>query len=88
LRVRYPLTLALGTLLAGAAWVFLVRAAIDFGRAARGGGGLPGWLLTVAAAVGATMCLLLVFALLARVWDVLGLKQPHPSRRAGARRAR
>lgn len=66
--------------------MFLVRAAIDFGRAARNGDGALGWVATVGATVGATTCLLLMFALLARIWATLGLtRQSQPRRSAGAR---
>jgi hypothetical protein len=76
---------AFGTVLAGAAWVLLVRTAIKLGRASDD---VLGWGLTVAATVGATMCLLLVFALLARLWATLGRKSRYQPRRAATRRAR
>jgi hypothetical protein len=56
-------------LAAAAAWVVLVRAAIDLGRAARDDPGAMAWGLTVVATVGAALCLLLVFVLLARTRD-------------------
>jgi hypothetical protein len=89
-RVPYLLLLGAGTALAGVAWAFLVRAAIDFGRAAPHGGGV-GWALTVGATVGATACLLLMFALIARAGTALGLRLRNdyqPRRSAGTRRAR
>jgi hypothetical protein len=67
---RPPARLALlvvGVVLAAAAWLFLVRAAIDFGTAARDDGGAAGWAMSVGAGLGATLCLLLVFVLLARL---------------------
>jgi hypothetical protein len=59
--------LAAGVILAAAAWLFLVRAAIDFGTAARDGRATAGWAMSVGAGFGATLCLLLVFVLLARL---------------------
>jgi hypothetical protein len=70
---------ALGAVLAGAAWVLLVRTAITLGRAAHD---VLGWRLTVAATVGATMCLLLVLARLARLWATLRRKSRYQPRRA------
>jgi hypothetical protein len=78
-RLPYALLRAFSTVLAGAAWVLLVRTAITLGRAAHD---VLGWGLTVAATVGATMCLLLVFALLARLWVALRRKSRYQPRRA------
>jgi hypothetical protein len=68
---RRVLLLVVGALLAAAVWLFLVRAAIDFGQAARDGRGAAGWAMTVGAGAGATLCLLLVFVLLARVRETV-----------------
>ncbi|NUS53215.1 MAG: hypothetical protein HOQ22_19515, partial [Nocardioidaceae bacterium] len=70
--VLSTLALALGTLACFGAWFFLVRAAIDFGQAARTGS-VPAWGFCGAATVGATLCLLLVFVLGARIWAQVGL---------------
>ena len=79
--------LAVGALLSGAAWVFLVNAAIDFGRLARNGDGTA-WLFTAAATLGAIVCLLLLFVLGARVLVALGLMSEYKPRRSSGRRAR
>jgi hypothetical protein len=68
---------------ASAAWVFLVRAAIDFGEAASGS---AGWAMTIGAGIGATLCLLLVFVLLARLKDAVPVRQR--GRPGGAHRRR
>ena len=82
------LLLVLGAIASGVAWVFLVNAAIDFGRLARGGDGIA-WFFTAAATVGATVCLLLLFVLGARVLVMLGLLSEYkPRRSSGGRRAR
>jgi hypothetical protein len=91
-RQRHPrrlltlLSLAVGTIASGAAWVFLVRAAIAFGRLARGGEDLA-WAFTAAATLGATVCLLLLFVLVARVLVALGLISEYKPRRSSRRRA-
>ena len=87
--VRRPLLagLVLGALVCGVAWFFLVRAAIDFGRLARDGESLA-WAFTVAATIGATACLLLMFILVARVLMALGLVSEYRPRRAAGRRTR
>lgn len=70
--------LLLGVVAAAAAWVFLVRAAIDFGRAAREGHGSAGWALTGGAGFGAALCLLLVFVLLTRAWEQMRSRGRRP----------
>lgn len=87
--VRRPLLagLALAAVACGVAWFFLVRAAIDFGRLARDGEPL-GWAFTVAATVGATACLLLMFILVTRVLMALGLVSDYRPRRSARRRER
>jgi nitric oxide reductase large subunit len=64
--LRHLALLGVGAVLAAAAWLFLVRAAIDFGRAARVDGEASLWLLTVGSSIGAVLCLLLAFVLVAR----------------------
>ena len=76
------LSLAAGSLVAAAAWLFLVRAAIAFGRAARSGQGAAGWVFTVGASLGAVVCLLLLFSLASRIRAVL---RSAPPRVAGGR---
>ena len=86
---RLPLVLlVLGALASGVAWVFLVQAAIDFGRLGRNGDGVA-WFFAAAATVGATVCLLLLFVLGARALVMLGLLSEYkPRRSSGGRRAR
>jgi hypothetical protein len=64
---RRALLLLVGIVLAAAVWVFLVISAIDLGRTAREDGSALGWAFTVAATLGAALCLLLVFVLAARL---------------------
>ena len=68
-----------GVLLAAAAWYFLVRAAIDFGRVARDNGGAA-WVFCVGATVGATVCLLLLFVLVVRAWALVAVPRSGPRR--------
>lgn len=86
---RRPLlaALTLGALGAGVAWLFLVKAAIEFGRLARDGQTLA-WAFTAAATVGAAACLLLLFVLAARVLVALGLVSEYKPRRSAGRRTR
>jgi hypothetical protein len=79
------LLLVLGVVASVAAWVFLVRAAIDFGHTALGGQA-PAWAFAGGATLGAIGCLLLTFVLLARVGRVLGIGSGYRPRRS--RRAR
>jgi hypothetical protein len=81
------LLLVLGAVAAGVAWVFLVKAAIDFGRVARGGDQVA-WAFTAGATIGATLCLLLLFVLVSRVLVALGLVSEYKPRRSSGRRAR
>jgi hypothetical protein len=87
--IRRPVLVALGAggILSGLAWFFLVRAAIDFGHLARDGQSLA-WAFTVAASVGATACLLLMFVLVARVLVAVGLVSDYRPRRSAGRRTR
>ena len=86
-RVPYVALLVLGVLASGAAWVFLVRAAIDFGQAARDGR-TAAWAICAGATLGAAVCLLLVFVLTARAWALLGLRSDYqPRRSSGGRRS-
>ena len=87
-RLPYVVLLALGVVAAAAAWVFLVRAAIDFGQAARDGQSAA-WAVCGAATVGAAVCLMLVFVLVARGWRMLGLRSEYqPRRSSGGKRSR
>ena len=74
-----------GVLLSGAAWVFLVLAAIDFGTTARGGEGL-GWLFMSLAVLGGIGCLLLALVLGGRVLMATGVISDYKPRRASNRR--
>lgn len=77
--------LVLGAVAGGVAWFFLVGAAIDFGRVARAGDGAA-WAFTGAATLGATVCLVLVFVLAARLLVSVGLISEYKPRRAAGRR--
>ena len=62
-----------------AAWGFLVWAAIDFGRTARGGQSEAWWFLALAS-IGAVACLflgLMLATVLLRRVGLLAGKQPH-----------
>jgi hypothetical protein len=80
------LLLVLGVLVAAGAWAFLVRAAIDFGQVARDGRPVA-WAVCGAATVGAAVCLLLAFTLVARAGALLGLRSEYQPRRSSGRRA-
>ncbi len=83
-----PLLLhVVGAVLAGVAWIFLVNAAIDFGRLARVGD-QAAWVFTAAATIGATVCLLLLFVLGSRVLVTLGLVSEYKPRRSAGKRVR
>ena len=75
------LLLLLAGLVAAGAWVFLVRAAIEFGHTARTGQH-SAWWYAAAATVGAAACLLLVFSLCARALMRLGLIREYKPRRS------
>ncbi len=77
--------MAVGAVLAGLAWFFLVRAAIDFGVLAVGGQGTA-WLFMIGASLGAMACLVLMLALVGRGLRALGFLSDYKPRRAGARR--
>ncbi len=77
----------LGALLTGGAWVFLVGAAIDFGVLAVGGQGTA-WLFTLGASTGAFVCMVLLIALVARGLRMMGWLSEYRPRRAAARRRR
>lgn len=79
--------LGIGAAASGVAWVFLVNAAIDFGRVARRGDAMA-WVFTGAATIGATVCLLLLFVLAARLLVALGLVSEYKPRRSSGRRAK
>lgn len=83
----YVALLALGVVAGAALWGFLVRAAIDFGQAGRDGEPVA-WLVCIAATLGAALCLLLVFVLVARIWSALRApRAPRVARVPGGRRA-
>jgi len=61
------------------AWVFLVKAAISFGREGRGGDGTA-WVFLVFASIGAVACLFLSLMLGTLILRKLGIiedKRPH-----------
>ena len=86
---RVPLVagLLVGAVVGVIAWFYLVNAAIDFGRVARNGKAVA-WVFTGAATVGAAVCLLLVFVLVARALVALGLISDYRPRRSAGRRTR
>lgn len=74
-------------LLAAAAWFFLVRAAIEFGQTALDGRAIA-WVFTVAATIGATVCLVLFFSLVHRALRTIGVIADYKPRRVGGRHGR
>jgi hypothetical protein len=71
--------LGLGALLAVVAWGFLVWAAIDFGRAGRGGQ-TEAWGFLALASLGAVACLflgLMLGTVLLRRIGIVAAHQPH-----------
>jgi len=68
-RARRTVQLLLGALAGVGVWWFLVRAAVEFGRAAMDGDGAARWAFTVVAGGGAALCLMLVLVLLSRIWE-------------------
>ena len=78
----------LGALLTGLAWFYLVGAATDFGVLAVRGQ-TPAWAFTIAASLGAVVCLLLFLVLVGRGLRTLGIVSDYKPRRAapGRRRA-
>ena len=82
----YLAWIAVGALGCAGAWYFLVRAAIDFGHAALGGRTVA-WAFTLGATVGAIACLLLMFALVARLGRVFGLLDGSGRKSTGGRRS-
>ena len=83
----YLVSVVLGALISTVAWVYLVRAAIDFGRTAMDGRA-PAWAFAGAATIGATVCLLLVFALLHRGLRALGWARDLQAPRYSGRRVK
>ncbi|MGH3369285.1 MAG: hypothetical protein ACRDPR_04735 [Nocardioidaceae bacterium] len=79
--------LAVGAILTGVAWAYLVGSAIDFGVLAVNGRA-EAWLFTLGAGLGAVVCLVLVLALVGRGLRVLGFLADYKPRRAAARRRR
>jgi hypothetical protein len=71
--------IAAASLVALVAWGFLVWAAIDFGRTARGGDN-QAWLFLAIASLGAVACLflsLMLITLLLRKLGIIEEKKPH-----------
>lgn len=61
------------------AWIFLVKAAISFGREARGGDG-GAWVFLAIASLGAVACLflsLMLVTLILRRTGIIEDKRPH-----------
>jgi hypothetical protein len=81
----YVLALLLGAVLSGIAWVYLVRAAIEFGRLARDGQ-TEAWLYTLAASFGAVVCLFLLLVLVARALRAMGVIRDDQPRGTGTHR--
>ena len=75
-RLGRVLLLLLGSGVAVAAWLVLVRVAIDVGRHARTAPGGIGWVRTVGVGAGAVLCLLLALALAGRVRQVVAPRRP------------
>ena len=73
-----------GVIVSAAAWLFLVKAAIDFGASARDGRDEAWWFMGLAA-LGAILCLLLTLVLLGRVLLAMGLISEVKPRRAHRR---
>jgi hypothetical protein len=90
---RALLGLALAITACVVAWGYLVYAAVDFGRSARGGDSTAWWFLAIAT-VGAVACLFIGLMLVARVLRLVGITSgpdrgdgDEPARAAGGRRA-
>lgn len=80
----------LGVALTVLAWVFLVRAAIDFGATARADGG-GAWVFLVMASLGAIACLFVALMLVtwtARALDLVRDPSATPRSKGGRRAAR
>ena len=73
-----------GVLVSAAAWLFLVKAAIDFGASARDGEDEAWWFLGLAV-LGAILCLLLTLVLIGRALMAAGLISDVKPRRAHRR---
>lgn len=68
-----------GSVVALLAWVFLVKAAITFGREARGGDG-SAWIFLAIASLGGVACLFLCLMLVTvvlRRFGILEERKPH-----------
>jgi hypothetical protein len=68
------------------AWGYLVYAAVDFGRTARGGEAAAWWFFGLAT-VGGVACLFVALMLVARVLRLVGLIGRGADRPVGGRRA-
>jgi len=84
--LRTRLLLAGGCLLLVAAWGVLVKAAVDFGRTARGGDATA-WVFLGVASLGAIACLFAGLLVGTRLLVALGVIREVPAV-AGGRRAR
>jgi len=71
----------LGSALAVAAWLVLVRLAIDVGRQTRTHPSGLGWARTVGVGAGAALSLLLALALAGRVRDAVAPRRPRGAHR-------
>ena len=85
-RLSFPLTglvlHLLGAVLAGVAWLVLVRVAIDLGTDARTDGDARDWGYVVLTGVAAVVALVLAMQLIARTLRRLGLVSDYRSRHA------
>ena len=69
------LLLAVGVTFAVVAWGYLVKAAIDFGAAGRGGD-QDAWMFLAFASLGAVACLFVGLMLVSRILRRLGITNP------------
>ena len=72
------LGLAVGVTVAVVAWGYLVYAAIDFGKSARGGDSRA-WVFLAVASIGAVACLFIGLMLVARLLRRLGIGHHTPA---------
>ena len=71
--------------IAGSAWFYLVRSAIDFGQMARDGDS-QAWVFMGAASLGAIACALLLLVLVTRALRRLGFISEYQPRRVARKR--
>lgn len=81
------LVLVAGVATAVAAWLYLVRMAITFGRLASDGASTA-WLFTAVAGLGACACALAALILVVRGLRALGFLSDYRPRRSAGRRVR